>query len=165
MSVRCRKSPARWRARAWRVRSAARSSIVRARLCSHRERARRGNPGGGDHQASERSVIGEGEHGRWCHLLWKSACFSMCAGSAYWCHLSAKSFAISTNGTNRSESRWQVPVRLGAQCLTQSDASAPPAESLPAPKIFLQKRLSHKGYPLYAGRTIFGQVFGRGAGD
>src|SRR5215813_1817583 len=30
-------------------------------------------------------------------------------------------------------------------------------------KIFLQKRLSHKGYPLYAGRTIFGQVFGRGA--
>src|SRR5262245_37128071 len=29
-------------------------------------------------------------------------------------------------------------------------------------KIFLQKRLSHKGYPLYAGRTIFGQVFVRG---
>ena len=28
----------------------------------------------------------------------------MCAGSAYWCHLSAKSFAISTNGTIRSES-------------------------------------------------------------
>jgi len=31
-------------------------------------------------------------------------------------------------------------------------------------KIFLQKRSSHNGYPLYAGRTIFGQVFGRGAG-
>src|SRR5262252_8165930 len=30
-------------------------------------------------------------------------------------------------------------------------------------KIFCKKRLSHKGYPLYAGRTIFGQVFGRGA--
>jgi len=29
----------------------------------------------------------------------------MCAGSAYWCHLSAKSFAISTNGSIRSESR------------------------------------------------------------
>src|SRR5262245_1277336 len=41
---------------------------------------------------------------RWCHLLRKSACFSMCAGSAYWCHLAAKSFAISTNGSIRSES-------------------------------------------------------------
>jgi hypothetical protein len=36
-------------------------------------------------------------------LLWKSVCFSMCAGSASWCHLSAKSCAISTNGTIRSE--------------------------------------------------------------
>src|SRR6516162_9892305 len=80
---------------------------------------------------------------------------------------------------NRSESRWQVPVRLGAQCLTQqrpttsgarpsvecfrrTDASAPPAESLPAPKIFLQKRLSQKSYPLYRDGTIFGQVFVRG---
>src|SRR5262249_24598016 len=41
---------------------------------------------------------------QWCHSLGKSVCFSMCAGSAYWCHLSAKSFAISTNGTIRSES-------------------------------------------------------------
>ena len=67
---------------------------------------------------------------------------------------------------NRSESRWQVPVRLGAQCLTQqrptasgarpslecfrrTDTSAPPAESPPGTKIFfLQKRLSHKGCPL-----------------
>ena len=43
---------------------------------------------------------------QWCHSLGKSVCFSMCAGSAYWCHLSAKSFAISTNGLIRSESRW-----------------------------------------------------------
>jgi hypothetical protein len=62
---------------------------------------------GGDHQASQRGVIDEGEHGRWCHSLRKSACFSMCAGSVYWCHFPAKSFAISTNGTIRSESkRW-----------------------------------------------------------
>jgi hypothetical protein len=38
---------------------------------------------GGDHQASKRGVIGESEHAQWCHLLWKSVCFSMCAGSAY----------------------------------------------------------------------------------
>ena len=37
-------------------------------------------------------------------MLWKSVCFSMCAGNAYWCHLSAKSLAISTNGSKRSES-------------------------------------------------------------
>jgi hypothetical protein len=42
---------------------------------------------------------------RWCHLLWKSVCFSMCAGNTYWCHFSAKSLAISTNGSIRSESR------------------------------------------------------------
>ena len=40
-------------------------------------------------------------------------------------------------------------------------ALAPPAESSPAPKIFLQKRLSQKGYP-FMGRTIFGEVFVRG---
>src|SRR5262245_56348650 len=42
---------------------------------------------------------------RWCHLLWKSVCFSMCAGSAHWCHFSPKSVEISTNSTIRSESR------------------------------------------------------------
>jgi len=64
----------------------------------------------GDHQASKRGVIGEDEHGRWCHLLWKTICFSMCAGSASWCHLSTKSLAISTNGLLRSESsRWRTP--------------------------------------------------------
>src|SRR5262249_39413453 len=44
------------------------------------------------------------ERARWSvvvsHLLRKSVCFAMCAGSAYWCHLSAKSCAISTNGHN-----------------------------------------------------------------
>src|SRR5262249_44975491 len=30
--------------------------------------------------------------------------FSMCRGNALWCHLAAKSLAISTNGSNRSES-------------------------------------------------------------
>ena len=45
---------------------------------------------------------------QWCHSLGKSVCFSMCAGSAYWCHLSAKSSVISTNGTIRSESTRQL---------------------------------------------------------
>src|SRR5262249_29324047 len=40
---------------------------------------------------------------QWCHSLRKSVCFSMCAGSAYWFHFSAKSLAISTNGLVRSE--------------------------------------------------------------
>jgi hypothetical protein len=42
---------------------------------------------------------------RWCHSFRKSVCFSMCAGSASWCHFSAKTLAISTNGSIRSESR------------------------------------------------------------
>jgi len=45
---------------------------------------------------------------QWCHSLRKSVCCSMCAGSAYWCHLSAKSSVISTNGTIRSESTRQL---------------------------------------------------------
>src|SRR4029450_13717036 len=93
---------------------------------------------------------------------------------AYWGHFSAKSSETSTNGLNRSEAGQQVPVPLGgrdpAQCLIQrsavsgvrpslecfrrTDASAPPAESFPTPKIFLQKRLSHKGYP-FMGRNHF----------
>jgi len=75
------------------------------RLAEPRRTRAVGNPGGGDHQASQRGVIGEGEHGRWGHSLRKSFCFSMCAGSAYWGHLSAKTLAISTNGLIRSESR------------------------------------------------------------
>ena len=46
---------------------------------------------------------------RWCHLLWKSVCFSMCAGNTYWCHFSAKSTVISTNGSLRSESGLALP--------------------------------------------------------
>src|SRR5262249_17921790 len=46
---------------------------------------------------------------RWCHLLLKSVCFSMCAGNTYWCHFSAKSLAISTNGLVRSESGLALP--------------------------------------------------------
>jgi len=37
-------------------------------------------------------------------LVWKSVCFSICAGNAYWCHFSAKSVVVSTNGSLRSES-------------------------------------------------------------
>ena len=51
---------------------------------------------------------------RWGHLLRKSVCFSMCAGSAYWGHFPAKSFAISTNGSIRSESTRQ----LACPCLS-----------------------------------------------
>jgi hypothetical protein len=40
-------------------------------------------------------------------------------------------------------------VRPSVECFRRTEASAPPTEFLPAPKIFLQKRLSHKGYPLY----------------
>src|SRR5262249_50672193 len=85
---------------------------------------------------------------------------------------------------NRSESGRQVPVPLGgrdpAQCLIQrsaasgvrpslecfrrTDASAPPAESLPTPKnIFLQKRLSHKGYPLYRTEPFLDMFLSEGA--
>ena len=35
---------------------------------------------------------------RWCHLLWKSVCFSMRPVDAYWWHFSAKSTVISTDG-------------------------------------------------------------------
>ena len=34
----------------------------------------------------------------------------MCRGNALWCHLAAKSLAISTNGSNRSESRSPLPT-------------------------------------------------------
>jgi hypothetical protein len=43
----------------------------------------------------------------------------------------------------------------------RTDASARQRNLSRHQKFFLQKRLSHKGYPLY-GRTIFGQVFVRG---
>jgi len=37
------------------------------------------------------------------------------------------------------------------------------AASLPAPKIFLQKRLSHKGYPLYGTEPVLDGFLGEGA--
>src|SRR6516164_9953003 len=57
----------------------------------------------------------------------------------------------------RGRIRPRTGVRPSIEYFRRNDASAPPAESLPAPKIFLQK----KGYPLWD-RTIFGQVFVRG---
>src|SRR5262249_42207877 len=41
---------------------------------------------------------------------------------------------------------------------------APRTESLPPPKNFFAKTFFTQRLPPYAGRTIFGQVFGRGAG-
>src|SRR6516164_2825831 len=71
----------------------------------------------------------------------------------------------------RRRRNWQIPRRMfsrptkakRSEVASSKFGRAARTESLPAPKNFLQKRLSHKGYPLYAGRTIFGQVFGRGA--
>src|SRR5262249_24041412 len=83
---------------------------------------------------------------------------------------------------NRSESGRQVPVppwrRDPAQCLIQrsaasgvrpsvecfqrTDASAPPAESLPALKNFFAKTSFTQSLPPLWNRTIFGQVFVRG---
>src|SRR4029450_11675141 len=102
---------------------------------------------------------------------------------AYWGHFSAKSSETSTNGLDRSESGQQVPLPLGgrdpAQCLIQrsavsgvrsslecfrrTDASAPPAESLPTPKNFFAKASFTQSLPPLWDRTIFGQVFVRGA--
>ena len=74
-----------------------------------------------------------------------------------------------------SESERQVPVPLGGRDLPQSktqrstasdfrrtDASAPPAESLPAPKNFFAKASFTQRLPPLWDRTIFGQVFVRG---
>src|SRR5215472_8685312 len=81
---------------------------------------------------------------------------------------------------NRSESRWQVPVRLGAQCLTQqrptasgarpsvecfrrTDASAPPAESLPGTKKFFCKSVFHtKATPFMRAEPFLGKFLGEG---
>src|SRR5262249_41959748 len=54
-------------------------------------------------------------------------------------------------------------VRPSLECFRRTDASAPPAESLPAPKIFLQKRLSHKGYPLYGTEPFLDRFLSEGA--
>src|SRR6516165_6156600 len=103
----------------------------------------------------------------------------MCLGSAYWGHFAPKNVEISTIGSIRSESRWQVPVRLGAQCLTQqrptasgarpsvecfrrTDASAPPAESLPAPKNFFAKASLTQRLPLYGTEPFLDRFLSEG---
>src|SRR4029077_14168850 len=48
------------------------------------------------------------------------------------------------------------------ECFRRTDASAPPAESLPAPKFFFKNVFHTQRLPLFMCRTIFGQVFGRG---
>ena len=117
----------------------------------------------------------------WCHLLWKSICFSMCRGNALWCHLAAKSLAISTNGSIRSESGRQIPVpraRLRTVPDTTLNRIRCPAFTRvfpknrcgriasgisPGTKKFFCKNVFHtKATPLWD-RTIFGQVFVRGA--
>src|SRR4029453_716131 len=56
----------------------------------------------------------------------EKAFVSQCApDSAYWCHLSAKSFAISTNGTIRSESRRRAPSQ------SASTRPGPPLQASP----------------------------------
>jgi hypothetical protein len=42
-------------------------------------------------------------------------------------------------------------------------ALAPTAESLPAPKIFFAKTLSHKGYPLYGTEPFLDRLLSEGA--
>ena len=79
----------------WQWGASAESASAHARVSRRRPQARR-----------TRALVWQ-----WCHSLRKSVCFSMCAGSAYWCHLSAKSFAISTNGSVRSESSRQPGCR------------------------------------------------------
>src|SRR6516225_7870902 len=106
----------------------------------------------------------------------------MCLGSAYWGHFAPKNVEISTIGSIRSESRRQVPVPIGGrdpaqrltqrstasgvrpsvECFPRTDASAPPAESLPAPKNFFAKTSFTQRLPPLWDRTIFGQVFVRG---
>src|SRR5215475_16100349 len=57
-----------------------------------------------------------------------------------------------------------MPCRMGAryECFRRTDASAPPAESLPTPKNFFAKTSFTQRLPPLCGRTIFGQVFVRG---
>src|SRR6516162_6679871 len=105
----------------------------------------------------------------------------MCPGSAYWGHFAPENAEISTNGSIRSESRWQVPVRLGAQCLTQqrptasgarpslecfrrTDTSAPPAESPPGTKFFFffAKASFTQRLPLNGLKSNFAAFSGKG---
>ena len=52
--------------------------------------------------------------------------------------------------------------RLGRKRVTAAEDKRRQRNLLPHLKIFLQKRLPQKGYPLSGAETVFGQVFGRG---
>jgi hypothetical protein len=107
------------------ARSSSTNEIVR-----RRERAWRGTAVAAIAKRASVSVISEGEQWKcargwtnsgiplcgpsaryhWGHSPRKSICFSMCAVSAYWGHLTAKSSEISTNGLDCSESRRERPA-------------------------------------------------------
>src|SRR5262249_8782773 len=53
-------------------------------------------------------------------------------------------------------------VRPSLECFRRTDASTPPAESLPAPKNFFAKTSFTQRPPPLWDRTIFGHVFVRG---
>ena len=66
---------------------------------------------------------------------------------------------------NRSESGGKATasgVRPSLECFRRTNASAPPAESLSAPKNFFAKTSFTQRQPPLWDRTIFGQVFVRG---
>ena len=51
---------------------------------------------------------------------------------------------------------------MGRERVTAAERKRRQRNFLPHLKIFLQKRLPQKGYPLSGAETVFGQVFGRG---
>jgi hypothetical protein len=69
-----------------------------------------------------------------------------------------KRYVAGTSHNARPISVWP-PV----ECFRRSDATAPPAESLPAPKNFFAKASFTQRLRSFMGKTIFGQVFVRGA--
>src|SRR6516165_360347 len=106
----------------------------------------------------------------------------MCLGSAYWGHFAPKNVEISTISSIRSESRRQVPVPIGGrdpaqrltqrstasgvrpsvECFRRTDASAPPAESLPAPKNFFAKASLTQRLPLYGTEPFLDRFLSEG---
>jgi hypothetical protein len=53
-------------------------------------------------------------------------------------------------------------LNLGHKRVTAAERKRQQRNLLPRLKIFLQKRLPQKGYPLSGAETVFGQVFVRG---
>src|SRR5262249_50455356 len=72
------------------------------------------------------------------------------------CRLNARFGALQGGHVPRSESAHKRTFRGSPGARIR-----PQIHPLPAPKIFLRKRRSHKGYPFY-GQNHFGQVFVRG---